>query len=195
MFESLGRADLDELIENFPPEEQKLLVQLSHGNPQHSLMISSFPELTARVLARKQNGLEVVQAGWWILGLSFAIIGGILLTRWYLAAGGRASRIGELLFVVLIIGMLAGLLLPAVQRARESSRRGTALNDLRQIALSIENLGANGRINLNSTDGKDLSGNNWVGEDISVRNWFPETLLWRRKLSLMTRGTPRSMCL
>ena len=121
MFESLGRADLDELIENFPPEEQKLLVQLSHGNPQHSLMISSFAELTARVLARKQNGLEVVQAGWWILGLSFAIIGGILLTRWYLASGGRGFRIGEMLFVVLIIGMLAGLLLPAVQNARESS--------------------------------------------------------------------------
>jgi prepilin-type N-terminal cleavage/methylation domain-containing protein len=42
----------------------------------------------------------------------------------------------ELLVVIAIIGTLVALLLPAVQRARESSRRSNCLNALRQIVLS-----------------------------------------------------------
>jgi prepilin-type N-terminal cleavage/methylation domain-containing protein/prepilin-type processing-associated H-X9-DG protein len=107
----------------------------------------------------------------------------------------------ELLVVIAIIGVLVALLLPAVQAAREASRRTDCLSRLRQITLAALNYESARKklpphVELPGSEGLYTNGLGVQArllpymEQQSVRNLVDQTLHWREGRNAIALMTP-----
>jgi prepilin-type N-terminal cleavage/methylation domain-containing protein/prepilin-type processing-associated H-X9-DG protein len=96
----------------------------------------------------------------------------------------KAFTLIELLVVISIIAVLAGLLLPAVQKVREASFRAKCQNNLRQIGIALHNY---------HDVKKGFPGNHRPSGLTSVRErWFTKLLPFVEQNNLYTRYDPTS---
>ena len=83
----------------------------------------------------------------------------------------------ELLVVISIIGLLAALILPAVQMAREAARRATCVNHQKQITLAV-NLASDAKKTLPGYAQELNGGTVFAPWPVMILPYMEQTVLW-----------------
>lgn len=84
------------------------------------------------------------------------------MTKSNVARAQSGFTLVELLVVIAIIGILIGMLLPAVQQVREAARRTTCMNKIRQLGISIHNYESAHRLIPHSEDWSNANRTGWI---------------------------------
>jgi len=104
----------------------------------------------------------------------------------------------ELLVVIAIIGTLVGLLLPAVQQARETARRSTCMNNMKQICLGLHLFHDANKVLPPAATGSDVTsipyspaGPAGISFHVRILPYIEESALYTRaNLAADYRGSP-----
>jgi type II secretory pathway pseudopilin PulG len=91
----------------------------------------------------------------------------------------------ELLVVVATIGTLVGLLLPAVQSAREAARRSSCSNNLRQLAISFHAYESARRLLPPLKRTSNCTGSPHNEPTMAQRSWAPDVLPYAEEANLL----------
>jgi uncharacterized protein YfaS (alpha-2-macroglobulin family) len=164
VFEALNRPDAEQLLANSGIDDSlraRILAMRGAG----VAFTTSYPEKAARVEQLRRRGNEVMGGVWVGLGIAAGIFVLLLLAR----------RIRELVIVILLVALLWSILMPSLNRARETANRVKAASDLRQIGQALLLSG-------NELQAKGNSQADTADVAPRLRQWFPETLLWRPEL-------------
>jgi len=163
LLDVLERPDWELLAEGVGSLKEHIPL-LKGQRPLHTLRESTYPEKLRQIDHIRQERLREIIGLWIILG----IVAGLAVVI-AIAASGRFI---DVLAILVIVGILMALLMPAVQSARESGRRASAINDLRELGLALTL----------ADDSRSLTVPDVTLAPVRVREWFPETLLWRPEL-------------
>lgn len=114
-----------------------------------------------------------------VLAYSTAQTRRLAAARGIQAGAHLPSRWGEVAVVIVVLFLLAGLLLPALAKAKAKSQRINAANDLKQLGIALE---------LSRSDREDGRGASVESAGPHLRRFFPETLFWRPEVITDDRG-------
>lgn len=112
----------------------------------------------------------------------------------------RGFTLVELLVVIAIIGILIGMLLPAVQSVREAARRSTCMNNTRQLVLAMLNYESahmafpNGELRVWGQPQTWITKSLPFIEQGNVANLLPNGIFTAAQAPIMQLGLPVLVC-
>ena len=132
LLDVLRRPDWERIAESMP-YLQKFMPLLRGNGADYTLNDSSYREHERTSEMVRNQRSEQMAFIWVIVG----VVVGLAAFVWFLTL--MANSFLQIFAILLLLGFLASLMLPAVQSAREAAYRNTAAGNLKQIGLALEN--------------------------------------------------------
>ncbi len=132
IFEMLDMPDWEKWV-NPRFVSPQVLAMLHQAELYHSLSSSSYPEKVHIAKVRQRKGVEFVQNVWAVYAVVVLVVTLVYAIRFL----SKQDALGCVV-ALLVVFMLMGLLLPAVQKVRQASFQGMMINNLRQIEFAME---------------------------------------------------------